>query len=178
MKKFISVLILLALGTALIACSSSGIQVPDGMQIASSGDVAYNLFVPGGWILTESNGICGAYYSTSDESSITVSSLYPDGEMLSISDYWSTLEASYTETFKNFSIVEAPEADASNVILGDKASFKYVFTADIDGESYKFMQILSVHNNMFYTMTYTSTAENYDSHLEDVEKTITEFKFK
>lgn len=178
MKKIISIFLLLALGISFVACSGSGVEVPDGMQLASNGDVAYNLFVPGGWILTEENGIFGAYYSTSDKSSITVSSLYPDGDIVSIADYWSALEASYGETFKNFSVAEAPEDGVSNVILGEKAAFRYVFGADIDGVSYKFMQILSVHNNMFYTLTYTSTAENYDLHTADVEKTVTEFEFK
>lgn len=178
MKKFNAVLILLALMLSLIACSNSGVEVPEGMQLVSSDDVAYHLFVPGGWIPSESNGICGAYYSSSDKSSITMSSFYPEGDMFSINDYWQTCEASYTETYKNFVLEEKPKDNASNAMLGEKAAFKYVFTADIDGKSYKFIQIVTVHDNMFYTLTYTSSAENYASHLEDVEKTISEFKFK
>lgn len=178
MKKTVSVFFVLALVIALGACSGSGVVAPKGMQVASNDDVAYNLFVPGGWILTEENGICGAYYSTSDKSSITVSSLYPEGDMLSINDYWSTLEASYKETFKNFLLLDSPENNESNIILGEKSAFKYVFSADIDGISYKFMQVITVHGNMFYTLTYTSSADNYENHLEDVVKTISEFRFK
>ena len=174
MKKIIAILILTTLAISLLACSNSGVEIPDGMQLASGSDVAYNLFIPGGWILTKENGIFGAYYSSSDKSNITMSSFYPEADMASIDDYWKKCKASYAETYKNFAAIE----EEAQIILGEKAAFKYVFTADIDGVSYKFMQIIAVHNNMFYTLTYTSTAENYDLHLADVEKTISEFEFK
>lgn len=178
MKKSISVLILISLALSLVACSGSGTDIPSGMQLASNGDVAFEFFVPGGWITTEQNGIFGAYYSSSDKSSVSVSSLYPDNGLLSISDYWTTLEESYSETFKNFVLVEEPDNGEPNIVLGGKAAFKYVFTADVDGVSYKFMQILTLHDSLFYTLLYTATAENYDLHLEDINKTVADFRFK
>ena len=178
MKKISVILLLLAILASLFACSGKEIDVPDGMQLASGDEVAYRLFVPGGWIITESNGICGAYYSTNDKSSITMSSFYPEGDMLSINDYWQSCENSYSETYKNFVLEEKPIDNASNAMLGEKPAFKYVFTADIDGSSYKFMQLVTVHDNMFYTLTYTSSADNYSSHLEDIEKTASEIIFK
>ncbi len=178
MKKIIFVSILLVLVLAFASCSGSEIEIPDGMQVVSSGDVAYNFFVPGGWVPTENNGIFGAYYSNTDKSNMTVSTLYPGGELMSINDYWTTLEASYNETFKNFTLIEAPENNESNIIFGERGAFKYVFSADIDGESYKIMQILTVDGSLFYTFTYTAKADLYESHLADVEKTVTEFEFK
>ena len=94
--------------------------------------------------------------------------------MASIDDYWQACKSSYGETYKNVNIVE----EDAQIVFGGKAAFKYVFSAEIDTVSYKFMQIITVHNNMFYVFTYTSTAESYDSHLEDVEKTISEFVFR
>lgn len=178
MKKIISLVLLTILALSFVACSQSGVAIPEGMQIVSNGDVAYNFFVPGGWIPFEKEGFFGAYYSTSDRSSITASSLYPNGEMQSINDYWASLDASYKETFKNYTLIEAPENDQSNILLGDRKAYKYVFTADIDGVSYKLMQVVTVHDNMFYNITYTSTAELYESHLADVERSVAEFVFK
>lgn len=178
MKKIICALILISLVLCVASCSANNVEIPDGMQIVSPADVSYNFFVPGGWIPTENNGIFGAYYSNTDKSNMTVSSLYPNGELMSISDYWTTLEESYKETFKNFTLIEAPENNESNIIFGERGAFKYVFSADIDGESYKMMQILTVEGSLFYTFTYTAKADLYESHLADVEKTITEFKFK
>ncbi len=178
MKKIICAFILITVVLCASSCSANNVEIPDGMQIVSTGDVAYNFFVPGGWIPTKNNGIFGAYYSNTDRSNMTVSSLYPSGSIMSISDYWTTLEESYKDTFKNFNLIEAPENNKSNIIFGERASFKYAFSADIDGESYKIMQILTVDGSLFYTFTYTAKAELYESHLADVEKTITEFKFK
>ncbi len=178
MKKIFCALILISLVLFVASCSANNVEIPDGMQLVSSGDVAYNFFVPGGWMPTENNGIFGAYYSNTDKSNMTVSSLYPTEELMSISDYWTTLEESYKETFKNFTLIEAPENNESNVVFGERAAFKYVFSADIDGESYKMMQVLTVDGSLFYTFTYTATSELYESHLADVEKAITEFEFK
>ncbi|MBE6538042.1 MAG: hypothetical protein E7671_01075 [Ruminococcaceae bacterium] len=173
MKKLTVLFLILALALSLASCSGDA-EIPKGMQIASDEGVAYTLFVPSSWILTESSGIYGAYYSSSDRSSVNVSSFYPESDMASIDDYWSTCKASYAETYKNFSVI----SEAEQTLWGEKAALKYVFSADIDTVSYKFMQIIAVHNNMFYTFTYTSTPENYDSHYEDVDKMITEFIFK
>ncbi len=174
MKKIIALFLIFVVCLLTASCSAKNVDVPDGMQLASGSDVSYNLFVPGGWIIAEGNGINGAYYSSSDRSNITVSSFYPEAGMESIADYWNACKESYGETYKNFSSVE----EETQLILGEKASLKYVFTADIDGVSYKFMQVITVHDNMFLTLVYTAEAEKYDSHLADVEKVISEFEFK
>ena len=67
MKKIIFALVLISLVLTFSSCSGSGVEIPDGMQIVSKGDVAYNFFVPGGWVPTENNGIFGAYYSNTDK---------------------------------------------------------------------------------------------------------------
>ena len=178
MKKIFCLLILISIVFCICSCSDRTVQILEGMQIVSTGDVSYNFFVPGGWVPTERDGIFGAEYSNTDKSNMTVSTLYPDGELMSITDYWTTLEKSYNETFKNFTIIEAPENNGSNIIFGERGAFKYVFSADIDGESYKMMQILTLEGSLFYTFTYTAKADLYEIHLADVEKTISEFKFK
>lgn len=173
MKKIVAIILCLAFCVCFVACANKS-DVPDGMQIASGDEVAYKLFVPGGWNITGENGIYGAYYSSTDRSSVIMNSFYPEDDMASIDDYWQACKSSYGETYKNVSIVE----EDAQIVFGGKAAFKYVFSAEIDTVSYKFMQIITVHNNMFYVFTYTSTAESYDSHLEDVEKTISEFVFR
>lgn len=171
MKKIISTILLLMLTLALFSCGNDS-GVPDGMQKASEDDVAYSLFIPGGWVLLDGeNGLNGAYYSASDKSSITVSSYY--GDVYSIDEYWQKSKASYEETYKNFTV----ETEEEQVVFGGKNAFKYVFSAEIDSTEYKFMQIVAIHQNNVYVLTYTSSAENYESHMTDVEKTVTEFLF-
>ncbi len=174
MKRIIAFLMLVSLTLSLIACSGNSENVPDGMQAASVEGAKYDLFVPGGWIVTAENGISGAYYSNADKSNISVSCFYPEENMASIADYWARAKESYINTYKNF---EATEEEIQT-ILGEVAAYRYVFSADIDGKSYKFMQIVTVHDNMFYTLTYTAEADKYELHTEDLQKVISEFKFK
>lgn len=170
MKKIISILLLLLLSLSLFACGGDK-EVPDGMQKASGDDVAYSLFVPGGWILLDTDGMNGAYYSSSDKSSITVSSYY--GDFYSIDEYWQASKESYERTYKSFAVETEEEA----IVFGGKNAFKYVFCAEIDGTEYKFLQIVAIHSNNVYVLTYTSEAETYESHMTDVEQTISEFVF-
>ncbi len=169
MKKFFSVLLLSVLALSLFACGKDK-SIPDGMVKASGDDVAYTLYVPGGWNTVAESGIYGAYLST-DKSSMTVSSYY--GDVQSIDDYWQKAKASYDGTYKNFTI----ETEEEPTVIGGKKGFKYVFSAEIDGAEYKFMQICAVNSNTLYVFTYTATAESYDTHMSDVEKTVSEFLF-
>lgn len=173
MKKFVSAILLFSLCTCLFACGSDK-DVPSGMQKVSGDDVPYNLYVPGGWIASNGDGIYGAYYSQSDKSSITVSSYSPTGTMASINDYWQYARENYENTYKDFAV----ESSGDAVVFGGKSAFKYTFTASIGGAEYHFMQVIAVHSNRFFILTYTSDAEHYDAHLEDVEQTISEFVFK
>ena len=173
MKKIISLALLLTFILSFASCGKDA-TVPDGMQRVSGDDVPYDLFVPGGWNPTSSNGICGAYYSQSDKSSITVSSYSPTGTMASIDDYWQFCLANYEGTYKDFEV----EEESTPIVFGGKSAFKYVFRATVGGAEYRFMQIISVHANRYYLLTYTSDAEHYDLHTADVDKTVSEFIFK
>lgn len=172
MKRFLSIMLVILSCLLLFSCGEKE-SVPEGMQKAKGDDASYSLYVPAGWTLISEGGMNGAYYSTSDKSSVTVSSFFPEDEMYSIEDYWNASKESYAETYKNFELLE----ENVSVVFGGKAAFKYVFGAEIDKVSYKFLQIVAVHGNMFYTFTYTSTEDNYELHIEDVEKTISEFVF-
>lgn len=173
MKRIIAFIIMAVMCFFVISCGKKS-DIPDGMQLASGEDVAYRLFVPGGWNLTLDDNVNGAYYSQSDKSSITMTSYYPETNIASVDDYWKACSASYKNVYDNF---EAQE-EASPLVFGGKNAFKYVFTATIDGTDCKFMQIITVHKNLFYILTYTSTAEKYDLHIEDVNSVISNFIFR
>ena len=171
MKKLISLIILAVLCLSMAACGKDS-GVPDGMQDVSGDGVAYSLYIPAAW--NPSHDIDGGYYSQDDKSSISVTSYYPELDTPNIESYWNKCKESYGATYGNFTVVE----EAVEVVLGGKAAASYVFTGEIGGTALKYRQIITIHGDKFYIMTYTSTPENYDLHKEEVKAVIENFKFK
>lgn len=54
----------------------------------------------------------------------------------------------------------------------------YTYTASLSDFNYKIMQTVIIRNATVYLFTYTSTPENYDSHLEDVNSMLDYLKLK
>lgn len=171
MKKFVSIILLAALCLAMAACGKDN-GTPDGMQDVSGDGVAYSLYIPATW--NPSYDVDGGYYSQDDKSSVNVTSYYPDIDIPTIAAYWEKCKESYSATYGNFKVIE----EAKEIVLGGKAAASYVFEGEMAGQALKYRQIIAVHGDKFYTMTYTSTPENYDLHETEVQAIIDNFKFK
>lgn len=171
MKKFVSIILLAALCLAMAACGKDN-GTPDGMQDVSGEGVAYSLYIPATW--NPSHDVDGGYYSQDDKSSVNVTSYYPDIDTPTIAAYWEMCKESYGATYDNFKVIE----EAKEIVLGGKAAASYVFEGEMAGQALKYRQIIAVHGDKFYIMTYTSTPENYDLHDVEVQAIIDNFKFK
>ncbi len=171
MKQIASIIILAVLCLTMVACGK-GADVPDGMQDVSGEGVAYSLYIPATW--NPSHDVDGGYYSQADKSSVSVTSYYPELDTPSIATYWEKCKESYGAAYENFNVIE----EAKEVVLGGKAAASYIFEGEIAGQALKYRQIIAVHGDKFYIMTYTSTPENYDLHETEVQAIIDNFKFK
>ena len=171
MKKIISVLLVALMCLGLASCTIDS-EAPDGMQRASNDKVAYVLWVPQTWSLGAASEYASAYYSVDDPSNVSVFFFAPDGEM-SVEEYWTSFEAEYKETFPSLALVEN-----SNTLLGGRAAGKYVFTATVSGDEFKFTQYIAEYGGMIYTLTYTAPADKYDLHTQEVEEIANNFKFR
>ena len=139
------------------------------MQLASDPSVVdYYLFVPSKWTIEMATGATGAYYSTDDPSSITVSAYGLSKDVSDAESYWAFFK-------KQFGDPETVEK--SNLLLDGKEAMQYVFTAKLGETEYKFRQVVCTRNGMAYILTYASTAANYDRHADEVQETIAQFKF-
>lgn len=147
-------------------------NTPQGMKIASGDKLEYRLYVPKNWICSSESGKSEAYYPESEKSNVTVTSFSPDGEM-SAADYIAECEEKYAESIKGYTFIEKTDTK-----VAQKDAISLVFGANYDNINFKIMQVTFVFNGMVYSITYTSTAEQFDSHLEDVEKIISEFTFR
>jgi len=170
MKKIISVVLVICMSFAFMACASKD-ETPEGMKNVAPESEKYNFYVPESW-RTNSGDVIGAYYSMTDRSN--VSAMAYGGEASTSEEYWNEFKASAENVFSKFEVISENE---SKVIDGRNA-FSYCYTMTLDGADYKCLQTVVSFSNIFYVITYTAAAEYYDAHLEDVDKILSCFDFK
>ncbi len=83
----------------------------------------------------------------------------------STEEYWAYYEADFRKTFGDMEY----EVNGENVLLSAKAAKKYVYTATVTGQKYKFMQVVMLDKGTVYIYTYTALPDNYDKNLESAE---------
>lgn len=157
---------------ALTSCSAPAADAPEGMQLASLDGVEYALYVPESWTVNKNSGVSGAYVSAYDKSNVSLISYLPTSAMTT-EQYWAMCEESYRAEFENYAAVESGTAT-----MGGMTVPYYVYTATIGGENYQFLQAIGGNGGMFYNLTYTATADQYDTHIEEVMKIIEAFTFR
>lgn len=163
--KRILTALLLAMTVLLPSCGKDGeFDIPNGMIAAFDPEVTdYYLFVPDEWTVDLTTAASGAYYSNSDPSGVSMMVWEMENVDSTLDDWWTTNETDLTMVFDNYTL----ESKENTTINGNYAQ-KYVYTADLGENHYKIMQIGVLKNTKVYMFTYTSLAELYDSHLEDV----------
>ena len=179
MKRSVSAVLILAMCTALMLSLSSCAGVGEshmGFKVISTDINDFNLEVPSEWTVTSQNGYVSAIADgeAGDESNVSVMSSVLNSELATPEGYFDSLLDSYADLYENIE-VEGRDIDTK---LGDKNAKKYVFTADILGESYKFMQVLCVYGSRIYIFTYTSTEQYYALHETEVQYILEYFAFK
>ncbi len=153
-------------------------KTPEGMRIASSDIVEYRLYVPEAWTCNPNSGSSEAYHPET-RANVTVTSFSPNEEVKgkTLAEYADYCISEYEKTVNSFEVVEKVSGD---VKAADKETVFLTFTAEYDGISYKICQVMfyAGEYDLFYTMTYTATAEDFDTHLDDFSAMISAFCFR
>ena len=170
MKKLILIVLALVMTLSLFACGKEE-EAPEGMRDVAPDSEKYNFYVPKDW-RTNPGDIVGAYYSMTDRSNISVMAY--GGEFESSEEYWNDFKLSAENTFEKFEVITENEAK----VLDERNAVRYVYKMKLNGKEYQCMQTVAAFSNIFYVITYTSTPEYYESHLEDIENILTCFDFK
>ena len=176
MKKFVSLALIFVLCfCVLCSCSNNTEGAPDGMKAVESSDkLDYNLYIPAHWVQDLSTGAVSAYVSNSDLSNVSMTQFNLE-EMKPLDDF----VADYTKDLKdNLGSFTMSEGFPQKMILDGVEAQKFEYTASLAGNQYKYMQIICVNGGTIYYFTYTSLADNFDTHTEDVQKIIDNFTFK
>ena len=172
MKRILALLLLLVMSVGLVACSDDG--VPQGMKDVATENARFHLFVPEAWVSQTEGGICGATSPGGERSNVIVTAYLAD-KAYTPATYWSDkCLPEYQATFAEIEIL----TDGEDTTLGGRNAKRYVYTAKLGGNSYKFMQVITADTYYVYTLTYTSIPEHYDTYKPDVDSICTEFLFK
>lgn len=182
MKKILSLLASVAILLSLVSCGGSDPNAPAGYKLASNSELCdYALYVPEVWVSeSQKANYTIATVSNADKCSLSVAKL-ENVYAPTVDEYWKICKTEYT-FLKNFEVVE--EGTKATVGTGDsaKAGYRYIFTGEYGGTTYKYMQIFLVHGGVFesslYCITYTARADHYDDHLEIINSTLGYFSFK
>ena len=177
----ISILTLLSL--VLTGCADK--EAPDGYQNAAGESEAFYLYVPTTWALNNSGGTASAYYSSDDFSNVSMTCMVIDpGEMDELEEYKTVTLAELEAVLPDFKVIEStvesdiPEEDKKPLTLGGRDAISFEYECTLSGQTYRYMQVVTLKDDFFYLLTYTALAENYDKHLEEVSGIIENVTFK
>lgn len=186
LKRNLALLLAALLCTACLLAScgektEDGITVPNGMQAIASEAGDYYLMVPASWVFDTVRGMTSAYCEDKAHSSVTVCANELSRDISTIEAYWDSFKEQFAATFADFAMLDELPTDVtiSSDTTGDVIEGKkYRYTATVSGVQYQWMQVLFIRNATLYIFTYTSTAEDYESHLDDVNKVLSNFTFR
>lgn len=172
MKKTALILAaVMLLSVVFTSCEKSDTSVPSGMQLVTNDVVNYDLFVPDDWIPSISTGAVGAYCSASDPTNVTVMAWNVDSSM-TLDKWWEQYRSDFDMVFDDFSLISQ-----ENVTVDEISAQKYSYSAKLGEYEYYYDQYACIHWSMVYVITFTSVADNYESHLEDYEEIVSNFRF-
>lgn len=175
-KRFIKILavalVAIILATSLASCKQS--DVPDGYQLIACNGDKFRLYVPTqGWMPNVTGGVTSAFFSQSENTSVSVYVADDAGEM-TVEEYFDYCNEKYENELDSYSF----SGKSEKCVLGGQAARKYVFTAKnffLNSESvwekvtYKYMQVMARYEGEMYVFVYSAPEEYYDSHIEEVE---------
>lgn len=167
----------LLLGLSLLLCACSGsdeVTPPQGMILACDPEATdYYFFVPKEWTVDMTDTTSAAYYSTNDPSSVSVMVWELEHADSTLDDWWAANEADLPLIFQNYALVSS-----ENLTVDGCYAKRYVYTGDLGQNHYQIMQTGVLKDARVYLLTYTSLADNYASHEEDVNKMLENFLFQ
>ncbi len=140
-------------------------NMPDGMKLVSTNDVAYRFFAPADWVEIPGSAASQVCASETDRSNVSVIGYVPDTEGFSVSDYWEMTEEGYRSALTDYTLISTTTEGQT---MGGRDATVYEYTYSLGGVTYHARQVVAVYSYMIVTMTYTALPEQYDTHMEDV----------
>lgn len=154
---------------------SDKVEVPEGMKLISTDERPYRFFVPESWKVNDRADISAAYFSDTDSSNVSLQFHIIDNDRIdtTVEEYFAECEKTYKNIYASYAL-----ESAEDITMDGVAAKKYTYTVVSGGVEYKQMQAIVEKGGAFYVLTYTALAENFESHINDVEKMIASFDIR
>lgn len=184
MKKSLITLICLLTSCILVLSGCSESSVPDGYQNVATDNESFYFYVPKAWVSNASGGTASAYYSSDDYSNVSFTCMVIDpGEMDDLAEYKTITLAELEAVLPDFKIVETTTDDESTeetvpLTIAARETITFEYECTLSGQTYRYMQAVTMKDDFFYIFTYTSLAENYNKHIDAVRDIISYIDFK
>ena len=146
-------------------------HTPDGYTIASASQYEFRFFVPDSWTVDTGATIPSAYYSETELSNVSLNSFMVREDIKSGKQYWENFKENYDYGLTEISVDEDFKMGGFNALAVE-------YTTEIADGDYHIKQVFITTSTMIYIFTYTSDAESYALHLDEVNAMIEVFEFK
>ena len=146
-------------------------HTPAGYKMASGSQYEFRFFVPDSWSVDVGAAIPSAYYSATELSNVSLNSFMVMEGVKNGKQYWEAFKSNYDYSLTEISVTE-------NIKMGGFDAYAVEYTTEIAGFDYQVKQVFITTSTMIYIFTYTSDAEHYALHLDDVNAMIEVFEFK
>jgi hypothetical protein len=105
------------------------------------------------------------------------------GEMDDLAEYKAISIEELGAVLPDFKVIENNTEDAlaeevAPLTIAGRETITFEYECTLSGQTYKYMQAVTMKDDFYYIFTYTSLAENYDKHLEEVNSIISYITFK
>jgi hypothetical protein len=149
-------------------------DVPDGMKLISTDEVGYRFFAPEGWTVNQRTDFPAAYLPDGANVSLQVYmlNLENDDSLNTPEKYFESCKVRYEDIFDSFTI-----NDEKDIKMAGAGAKQYIYTVVSGGVEYRQLQAI-VFRGAYYVFTYTSEADAFDAHLDDVQAMIENFKMR
>lgn len=146
-------------------------HTPDGYKMASGSKYEFRFFVPKNWIVDTSAEIPSAKFSDVELSNVSLTSFAVIENIKTGQQYWDAFRSNY-----GYGLTVVSEDDTTK--MGGFNALTVEYVSEIAGLDYHIKQVFITTSTMIYIFTYTSDAEHYETHMNDVNNMIELFEFK
>lgn len=167
-KRIVAIILAAIMCVAFASCSSDG--APSGMKLSSREGEPFKLYVPKEWKENVSSGISGAYYSTADTAGASARYYTPEDAEMTLDQYVAHTVEDLAATLVVFNLLENTAA-----VLGGADAKVLVYTASIEGKTYKYRQYITKHAGDFIMLTLYCPADYADAHKDHFDMIASEF---
>ena len=146
-------------------------KTPDGMKIASYDGAQYVFYVPTSWACDLTGKLTEAH--TSDRKANITVTAYALSNDMTVEQYFLMCENSYKKDIKGYERLSSADRE-----VGGRSAISYTYKAVYGEVEYRIMQTVFGYNGQMYSITYTATAESFDTYNADVTKMLDAFRFR